>query len=107
MTHERGEELEELGFKWSVDNFTWEDRFEQLKTYGAHNGHVNVPANNGVLGTFVKAQRYLYKLLREGKYADGMTYERAKKLEGLGFKWSVRNSSRKRKDDRVAEAMEK
>ena len=89
MTHERAKELEALGFKWSIRNHTWDERITQLKAYRDQNGHCNVPAKRGQLGIFVTKQRKCYKLLREGKPANGMTNERVKELEGLGFKCTI------------------
>ena len=67
----------------------WESRIAELQSYTETNGHFDVPISYGSLGIFVSNQRRGHKLLLEGKPSLGMTRERAKKLEELGFKWST------------------
>ena len=62
---------------------------QQLRDYIKDYGHLNVPAGYSSLGNCVKNQRSYHKLLFEGKPEFGMTQERAKELEALGFKWSA------------------
>ena len=89
MTQEGVNQLEALGFKWSIpDNCqSLDDRTGELREFKRDYGNLNVPRSHGFLGNFVHNQRNLYKLLLEGKPALGMTQERAKELEALGFKW--------------------
>ena len=89
MTQERTNQLEALGFKWSIKatSHSCNNRMEQLREYKNEHGHLNVPAHNGSVGSFLKNQRTLHKLLREGKPAKGKTRERENQLKALGFKW--------------------
>ena len=87
MTDERAKKLEGIGFKWSKSKIAWDKRLEQLAEYKARHGHINVPYNGSGLGHFVSKQRRIYKLWREGKPAPGMTCERTKDLDALGFRW--------------------
>lgn len=104
LTDERIKTLEELGMEWEVTSTaddaqkpggrgSWEMRFEELKAYKEENGDCNVPNNypqNKKLGSFVKKQREDYRLRQSGKHSP-MNDERIKRLESLGFAWTVIN----------------
>ena len=65
----------------------WSERFTELQAFKRLTGHCNVPYSykqNPVLARWVKRQRYQYKLMLSGK-SSTMTFERAKKLESIGF----------------------
>ena len=67
----------------------WDGRYEQLKAYRSTYGDCNVPrgwSNNPQLGTWVRTQRYQYRLYKEGKKSS-MTEERLNKLNEIGFEW--------------------
>jgi hypothetical protein len=91
MTLSRIQELESLGFEWTVCVIAWEDRLSELTDYRKIHGHCNVPQNcseNTKLGKWVGTQRNNYRLHREGKKSQ-MTTIRIQELESLGFEWRV------------------
>jgi hypothetical protein len=70
MTLPRIQELERLGFKWSVRVNAWEDCMSELAEYRKMHGHCNVPTSyseNTKLAKCVAYQRSQYKLQQEGK----------------------------------------
>ena len=88
MTEERIKKLNDIGFEW-VFNFSWDDRYEELKQYRSKFGDCNVPqkwGDNLQLGRWVQTQRCQYRLYKEGK-ASSMTEERIEKLNDVGFEW--------------------
>jgi len=98
MTDERIRKLEGIGFEWSLRpelsrrQVQWEQRFAELKQYKEIHQHCNVPGawkENRLVGKWVAKQRTDYRLLKEGK-SSRMTDERIRKLEGIGFEWSLR-----------------
>jgi hypothetical protein len=77
-----------MGFKWCirVKPVSWEQRYEELKEYQSHVGHVNVPVDyepNKSLGKWVASQRFQYN---KGLLAN----DRIERLAAIGFKWRVR-----------------
>lgn len=98
MTKKRIKLLNELGFTWVIrmpsargPYVSWEDRLEQLQEYKAEHGDCNVPAkysDNPKLGRWVSNQRTHYRLLKDGKRST-MTNDRIRKLNCLGFTWSL------------------
>mmetsp|Transcript_12105 Transcript_12105/g.18207 ORF Transcript_12105/g.18207 Transcript_12105/m.18207 type:complete len:477 (+) Transcript_12105:225-1655(+) len=101
MSDERVLKLESIGFHqdWVPDGLTrkqylWDYMFEELQSYKVEHGHCNVHVNQnsgGELGTWVATQRQQYRLLKEGK-TSCMTDERVRRLESLGFQWSIWDS---------------
>jgi hypothetical protein len=88
MTTFRIQELESLGFEWTVS--AWEDHLSELADYSKIYGHCNVPHNyseNPKLARWVQTQRKQYKLHLEGKTSPMMTLSRIQELESLGFEW--------------------
>eukprot|EP00979_Chaetoceros_neogracilis_P012810 scaffold3485_cov259-Chaetoceros_neogracile.AAC.12 len=85
---DRYEKLDGIGFAFEDANFAnlktqsehekWNIRFVELEKYKETNGHCNIPANNGSLGSWVRTQRTLFrtKKLKEDCY---------EKLVGIGF----------------------
>ena len=60
MTRDRIQSLNELGFEWEVQAYTWEKQHQQLAVYKDKFGRTNVPAvykENKPLETSVKTQR--------------------------------------------------
>ena len=95
LTEERIKLLEDLGFEWSPQDNSWNDRYDELVEYKAEHGNCLVPqrySKNKALGRWVDTQRTQYRLRNEGKHSF-LTEERIKKLEDLGFVWSVKKTS--------------
>jgi len=77
------------------NNKLWNERFEQLKQYKVDHGDCNVPQGwkgNIQLGRWVSSQRSEYHVLKKGR-PSRMTEERLRKLEGIGFQWSLRSGT--------------
>jgi hypothetical protein len=90
MTLERAARLTALGFVWDALDGAWEAQLGRLADYKAANGDCVVPkryAKDMPLGRWVNHQRRGKKMLDRGVPAEGMTAERAAKLEALGFVW--------------------
>ena len=82
---ERIRRLEEIGFVWVTLETYWEGMFTALLAYKDAYGNCDVPKRwpeNRQLGTWVGAQRALYK---RGKVAP----ERTRRLEEIGFIWDT------------------
>ena len=89
LTEERIKLLEDLGFVWSHQGNSWDDRYIQLVEYKAEHGNCLVPqcySKNKALGKWVAKQRM--RLGREGKQTP-LTKKRIKKLDEVGFVWKV------------------
>ncbi len=72
-------------FEWSILESTWLERLEELRQFKKENGHCNVSKNfkeNPILGRWVGTQR-------GNKKKGALDRERVKKLNTLGFKWSL------------------
>jgi len=94
ITPERVAILDEAGFVWDSHEAIWRTRLHQLREYKKINGNCLVPSNfakDPQLATWVKCQRRQYKLYWEGK-SCGITAERIKHLETIGFEWELRPS---------------
>ena len=82
---ERERRLEGLGFVWSVLDEQWEDMFRQLEEFKKEHGHCRVPhqyKKNPQLGMWVMSQRM-------AKAEEKLIPERERRLDDLGFVWSV------------------
>jgi hypothetical protein len=105
MTVARAAKLEALGFVWELsaeakspqqsqgllDDTGWGVWLSKLKQYTREHGDCNVPrgwAEDPRLGHWVKEQRTAKKELDRGDPSNGMTAERAAKLEALGLAWA-------------------
>lgn len=83
LSHERKSRLEEIGVAWDFYDVKWEAAFSELLQYKAEHGDTNVPKNYpNDLGVWVRIQRSIYQA---GKFLPG----RKKRLEEIGFEWSV------------------
>jgi superfamily II DNA or RNA helicase len=83
LTPERFKLLDDLGFDWDPLATRWDEGYELLKAFYAHEGHCRVPgghkSDSGYrLGNWVSTQRI---------YREQLTPERRKLLEDLGFEW--------------------
>ena len=73
---------EEIGFNWTPYSNDWDSKYEELVLYHNENGHCNVPVRHEQLGNWVNRQRQQYKL-------EKLSAERIRRLEEIGFKWTV------------------
>lgn len=95
MTEDRIQQLEELGFCWSVDEHVWNIRFKELQEYKELTGNCLVPHNysaNSQLANWVIQQRQELKKLSNGR-RSAMKIERFNKLNSLNFEWNAGRSS--------------
>jgi aromatic ring-cleaving dioxygenase len=87
---EHREKLESLGFDFSPQLMPWEERFDELETYHAEHGHIQVSEREDLkLAKWVRKQREQHRL---GKLRP----ERREKLESLGFDFSPQRIGRRR-----------
>lgn len=56
----------------------WNTQYEHLKEFHKKNGHVNLKARDGALGTWCVAQR---------QYKKSLTQDQIEKLDNIGFIW--------------------
>jgi hypothetical protein len=91
LTPEKIHLMDGIGFKWKVgpEVLPWEERLQQLIQFSQEHGHCDIPQyckERGYegLGNWVCTQRRIY---REGRIEP----EKAKQLEELGFKWTLRD----------------
>ena len=95
LTEARIKLLSEVGFVWSPQGNSWNDRYSQLLEYKAEHKNCLVPqhySKNKALGTWVANQRKQYRLRSEGKQSF-LTEERIKLLSEVGFVWSHQGNS--------------
>ena len=94
FAQDRIDRLSSIGFKWKLKEggpkVPWETRFHELVQYKAKHGDCNVPRRQGPLGQWADKQRTTYKT---GK----LTQDRIDRLNGIGFNWTPRGHSRKRR----------
>jgi hypothetical protein len=114
LSPEQIEKLESLGFQWKVEKGSsagsaaaaaagdsppaWDVRFEQLGRYKALHGHCNVPyryGENRSLGGWVHDQRSLYRRTTRGGSSGSLSSERIRKLESIGFAWTLRRTKKR------------
>lgn len=70
----------------------WEEQFKALRTYQMQFGNCKVPARfkaNPKLGRWVMTQRRQFTLLMQG-FPSALTADRIRRLESIGFTWTVR-----------------
>lgn len=98
MTAIKIQQLDTVNFVWSTTqkggNASWEDRFNELKTFLNDHGHTNVPKKhppNPPLGFWVNEQRFQHRKMMNGK-STYMTEYRANLLNSLNFKWELKES---------------
>ena len=112
LTTERIQVLNSIGFTWASSSSSagsgsgssptmqqerndklWEKHYQNLLAFKKEHGHCNVPQKTP-LGRFVKNQRHQYKqrqlqLTTSTPLRGVMPTERFKKLQAIGFTWSV------------------
>jgi len=94
ITQERASVLETLGVQWNLrGDVFWDRMYETLQNYKMETGDTLVPrkyAKEKKIGEWVTDQRRQYKHKMSGK-ATLLSDERQRKLDDLGFVWSIRN----------------
>jgi hypothetical protein len=95
LTEAQVRELDQIGFVWSVDlRRFWEQHFKDLEAFKKKHGHCNVPRNyppNRALAFWVDRLR----LSKKNGKLDKNTIRR---LNGLGFRWSLLHRRFHRRD---------
>ena len=94
LNEERVKILESVGVEWNVrGEVFWENMYEKLKEYKSTYGDTLVPRKweeNKKLGEWVTDQRRQHKYKITNK-SSLLTDERERKLNEIGFIWSLRN----------------
>jgi len=89
--------LNEIKFEWDTQiktNFSWEERYEELRTFIEEYGHSCVPQKIPQyfsLGKWVCAQRLKYKKATIGETSD-MSAKQIELLYCVGFEWNASGS---------------
>lgn len=99
MTGTKIQDLERIGFVWSVregGHSSWDERLAELVAYRRIHGDTLVPKKypqNPSLGYWVNEQRFQYQRYINGK-SSTMNKKRRERLNSINFKWIVRKSPR-------------
>ena len=84
ISAERKRRLDAIGFVWDWREYVWEKGFAALSKFKAREGHCRVPSlhieGRFKLGQWVATQR---------RKKDTISVERRKRLNKIGFVWSV------------------
>ena len=87
------ERLEEIGFKWKVQE-TFEQRCHDLEAFKSEFGHCNVPVKYSVnpsLGSWCSTMRCTHKQIQQGQTPKmNLTQDQIERLEEIGFKWKLK-----------------
>jgi hypothetical protein len=90
MTKRRQQQLEKLGFAWSLrKRHSWDERYNELKAFSETNDGSCDVQNEGdfkALWTWCQKQRAAYRKSVEGK-GPMIPKERLAKMEQIGFNW--------------------
>ncbi|KAL3785275.1 LOW QUALITY PROTEIN: hypothetical protein ACHAW5_008289 [Stephanodiscus triporus] len=87
LDQSRIDRLNEIGFQWSIQNWTktsWDDRYQALVEFKEKHGHVNIPRNHPVFGSWPAYQKAQYKMFKGGKKSK-LTDDKVEKLIRIGF----------------------
>jgi hypothetical protein len=85
LTQVQGEQLDRLGFVWSLSEQAWEKQLEALADFKQGHGHCNVPTGwplNRSLAVWLLNQRHKKKIGR-------LSADRVARLDALGYSWTV------------------
>eukprot|EP00814_Leptocylindrus_danicus_P013717 CAMPEP_0116014170 /NCGR_PEP_ID=MMETSP0321-20121206/6131_1 /TAXON_ID=163516 /ORGANISM="Leptocylindrus danicus var. danicus, Strain B650" /LENGTH=385 /DNA_ID=CAMNT_0003483797 /DNA_START=143 /DNA_END=1303 /DNA_ORIENTATION=- len=93
--------LQDIDFVWSVHEYIWKTRYEELMEYKNEHGNCLVPgkySKNPSLGNWVDLQRARYKAMKKGEKTlkrgiSAMTADQAKMLEKIGFEFYFPSSN--------------
>ncbi len=99
ITAARIKKLQHIGFEWTLVNpNAWDERFAAMRRFVKKHGHAQVPArfaDDPSLGRWVGNQRQAYaaelerKAGREPRCASRITAVHIKKLQRIGFEWTL------------------
>lgn len=79
--------LDEIGFIWNIFDYQWEQLYQELIEYKSKHGNTKVPISWPTdLGRWVRTQRKL-------KLNATIISERERKLEEIGFSWTINRVS--------------
>ena len=90
LSPDRIARLEEIGFKWKINETLFEQRCHDLQAFKKEFGHCKVPSKyavNQLLATFCTNTRHAYNTTRPGK--NRLSPDQIKQLEETGFKWNA------------------
>ena len=94
LSQKRVDMLRAIGFEvTSKYEELWSNRVRELKEYKSRYGDTLVPISyveNQSLAQWVSVQRRNYKSLKNGKKPYGLSRERVRELNNLGFVWNYR-----------------
>lgn len=102
LSPERIRKLNAAGMIWSPGEISWTAMFMLLKRFAAAEGHCNIPEHypeNQRLASWAHNQRYR-------KRRGELLLERRKKLEGIGFQWSIYKEKKRSRRTGAASAIE-
>ncbi len=92
LTTERMDALQKINFDWARSHETlWSERHQELQVYLEKTGSTNVPQDysaNYQLGQWTMNQRTKFRQRQIGQ-RNGMSQERIRELEKVGFEWSI------------------
>lgn len=92
LTPDRVQQLQSVGFVWSIYDQRWNQKYEELTKFYHQHGHSLVPnVRDSPLGIWVHGQRGQYALYTKGK-PSGMTQERIARLQQGDFCWDARDA---------------
>ena len=80
---ERVQKLNELDFVWSMVDYQWQIRFQELLDYRDEFGDFNVPVKYKTLGQWALKQRRQYK-------KQTLPQNRLEQMQSIGFIWDIR-----------------
>lgn len=83
LSNEKLKVLSQLNFVWNVQTYLWNQRYHDLCSFRAQNGHCDVPLKSD-LGMWVHNQKCSYRSLLQGKPSN-LTPERLAALTSIGF----------------------
>ncbi|POZ80220.1 helicase associated domain-containing protein [Burkholderia contaminans] len=86
LSEERVRRLEAIGFRWSPLDDDFERTFALLEQYATVNGHADVPSSYIVDGENLG---WRCGTLRKSYRKGNLSEERVRRLEAIGFRWSL------------------
>jgi hypothetical protein len=97
LSPDRIAKLQLLGFEWEIQNLNFEEawgkHFYELLQFRGQHGHTRVPnVPQTKLSVWVRMQRRSYvSWNRTGTGRKGLSDERMRRLEQIGFEWMLRS----------------